>query len=213
MKSEDLKSTIQALYQYDGRPDGVTSVDILLTIYLLFRGAAENPIRASDFTLGLTLAESPSTVQRSIRRLVHRHKWVSKTSGKGRGAANLYMVVLANLPVLQDLKRTVISPQMMTLAQQYAKAVRISPSGKRRRFTASNIQRFAFAFQQFLERYCGGDESLLRETLNFALSHPAHSASARRGPHLLRGTFCKLVAECKAARKPLVETQTPAAAA
>jgi hypothetical protein len=123
--------------------------------------------------------------------------WVHKQSGKSRRQGNTYGVILEKLPVAQDIKRTVITTEAWTLAEQYMRAVPNNTKGKPRRFTKSERQRFAFALQTFLDRYTAGDAQLLRDVLNFALSHPKYAAKAKRGPHELRRPFRKILEEFK----------------
>jgi hypothetical protein len=61
----------------------------------------------------------------------------------------------------------------------------------------ANWQRFAFTFQQWLDRHCDGDETLLRAVLNYALNDAKYRKAAHIGPHKLRRDFTRILAEVK----------------
>src|SRR5258705_5876561 len=193
---DKLLEVIRGLFEADGRPAEIEPVDIALTAYLVLKGALANPVRGSGSTLGMALNVTERTITASTGRLSSAG-WVHKHSGKSRRQGNTYSVILEKLPVAQDIKRTVITPEAWTLAEQYMRAVPNNTKGKPRRFTKSERQRFAFALQTFLDRYTAGDAQLLRDVLNFALSHPKYAMKAKRGPHELRRPFRKLLEEFK----------------
>jgi DNA-binding MarR family transcriptional regulator len=193
---DKLIEVIRGLFEADGRPAEIEPVDIALTAYLVLKGALANPVRGSGSTLGMALNVTERTVTTATDRL-SAAGWIHKHSGKSRRQGNTYSVILEKLPMAQDIKRTVITAEAWTLAEQYMKAVPNNAKGKRRRFTKSERQRFAFALQTFLDRYTAGDAQLLRDLLNFALSHPKYATKAKRGPHELRRHFRKILEEFK----------------
>src|SRR5882672_3523273 len=207
---DKLLEVIRGLFEADGRPAEIEPVDIALTAYLVLKGALANPVRGSGSTLGMALNVTERTITASTGRLSSAG-WVHKHSGKSRRQGNTYSVILEKLPVAQDIKRTVITPEAWTLAEQYMRAVPNNTKGKPRRFTKSERQRFAFALQTFLERYTAGDVNLLRDVINFALRHPKYATKAKRGPHELRRPFRKILEEFKAGSTQQAEPAKPAA--
>jgi hypothetical protein len=185
---------IRGLYEAEGRPVEIEALDIALTIYLILRGALANPVRGSGSTFGIALNVTEPTIAAATERL-STAGWVQKQSGKSRRQANTYSVILENLPVAQELKRTVISQAAWELAELYMRAVPNNTKGRRRRFSKGERQRFSFALQTFLDRYTGGDAQLLRDVLNFALNHPKYAVKLKRGPHELRRPFRKILEE------------------
>jgi hypothetical protein len=133
-------------------------------------------------------------------------------SGKGRQNCNRYMVIVANLPVARALKSLHVSDAMRSLAAKYFMAIAGS-AGKKTRMTRGKHQGFAATLQRFLDEQCSGDSELLRNVVNFALSHPKHGKKARRGPHALKKVFKSLVAEYRAGGMKTAEPVKPAAAA
>jgi len=210
MKAEEFREVMRGLLQSEGRPEEIGPEDILLVGCLLLHGADEKPVRMSGSTISMSLGCSESPLKISVRRLV-AVGWIAKVSGKGRKNPNLYSVMIDKLPVADELKRTFISPAMRTLAAQYSIAIKVSTSGKKRRFTKAHIQRMAFTLQTFLDKHCGGDEQLLRGAVNFALSSVAYQVKARRGPHELRRVFKKMLAAYQAAATPAAQQPAPAA--
>jgi hypothetical protein len=212
MKAEAKLEVIRGLLKYEGRAEEIAGTDVLTVVFLLIHGADEQPVRMSSTTISMALGCAETTLARSTKRL-QDVGWLHVKSGKGRQNPNLYTVLLDELPVADDLKRTVLSPAMRALAKQYAQAIRVDTKGRKRRFTEANFQRMGFALQQFLDRHCAGDEQLLRGALNFALARPQFRTKAFRGPHALRRCFGKLVREFKGAGQPAVESAKPPAPA
>jgi hypothetical protein len=210
MKAEQFREVMRGLLQHEGRPEEIGPIDILLVGCLLLHGADEQPARMSNGTISMALACTEPTLHASVQRLVDAG-WMTKVSGKSRKQPSLYSILIETLPVADELKRTIISPAMTTLAAQYSIATKVSTSGKKRRFTKAHIQRMAFTLQTFLDKRCGGDEQLLRGAVNFALSSPAYHVKARRGPHELRRVFKKLLTEYKEAGTPAAQQPAPVA--
>jgi hypothetical protein len=208
MKREELEAVLRGLLEPRGRPEEVTSTDMLLALFLWTHGAHREPLRMSNTTISMALNCTEPTLHKSVARL-HEFGWVEVKSGKGRSNPNLYTLLIDKLPVAEPMKHTMLTPAMTALAAQYARATRVNPQGKRRRFTKGNLQRMAFTLQQFLNKHCGGDESLLRSTVNFAFATPKYKLQAYRGPHALRRQFGKLVEE----HKQKQATEHPSAAA
>jgi hypothetical protein len=212
MKSEDLAAIIRGLLEPEGREENITALDILLVIALIIRGALQKPIRASNATLSHTLGVSEPTITASLGRL-HAAGWVQTQNGKWKSVASFHMVVLEKLPVAEMHKRTVISALMLEFAKRYGKAIAFAPGRrKKRRFTTSHYQRWAFTFQFWLDRHCDGDAELLRAVLNFILLSPASKwrMAAFVGPHRLRKHFTTVLVIVKRERE---QAQTPATAA
>src|SRR5262249_47537517 len=138
-------------------------------------------------------------------------QWVQKRSGKSKRIGNSYVVILENLPVAEDLKRTLITPMAQTIAQSYIKAMPTNKKGRPRRFTKGERQRIAFALQSFLDKHTAGDGKLLCDVINFALNHPKYAARARKGPHMLRRLFVKLLEEMKTGKPKAAEPAKPMA--
>jgi hypothetical protein len=159
----------------------------------------------SNSSISMAVGCTEPTLSASVDRLVSAG-WLTFISGKSRKQPSIYTVLVDKLPVADELKRTIISPAMRTLAVQYSLATKTSLTGKKRRFTKQHLQRMAFTLQTFLEKHCDDDESLLRGAVNFALSHPTYRVKANRGPHDLRRVFRKLLAEFKNAGQPAVQT-------
>jgi hypothetical protein len=207
MKRE-LEQIIRGLLEFEGRPTGIGSTELLLVIWLVTRGAIEKPVRASWPTLGMALGASDVTVWRAIKKLAADGGagWVEVKSGKGRGNASLYNVLLDRLPVAAEIKLTVVSKQATEIAAQYCKGAKVNPfTFKKRRFTQGNKQRIAFCIQTFLEKHCHGDVQLLIGALNHARTSAKHRKKYFRGLHELRRDFSAIVQECRG-------THTPAAA-
>jgi hypothetical protein len=212
MKVEQFSEVVRGLLQHTGRPEDIASNDMLLVICLLLHGADEKPVRMANSTLSMELACSEPTLKASVNRLVNA-EWLTFISGKSRKQPSIYSVLIDKLPVAEELKRTIISTAMTTLAEQYSHAIKISISGKTRRFTKAHKQRMAFTLQTFLDKHCGGDEQLLRRLVNFALAHPTYRVKANRGPHELRRVFRKLLKEFNEKGQPDAESAKPAAPA
>jgi hypothetical protein len=208
MNAEAKLEVIRGLLKYEGRAEEIAGMDILVIVCLLLHGADEQPVRMGNATLSMALSCTEPTLSKSVKRL-KAVGWLHVKSGKGRQNPNLYTVLIEKLPVADDLKRTVLSPEMQALAKQYADAIRFTTEGKKRRFTPANLQRMGFALQQFFDRHCAGDEQLLRAALNFALAHPKFRVKAHRGPHALRRSFGKLIREYKQAGQPAAEPAKP----
>jgi hypothetical protein len=212
MKAEEKLEVIRGLLRYEGRAEEIAGTDILLIVCLLIHGADEQPVRMSNSTISMALGCTEPTLSASVQRLV-RAGWLTFTSGKSRKQPSIYTVLLDKLPVADELKRTIISPAMRTLAVQYSMATSVSMTGKKRRFTKAILQRMAFTLETFLGKHCDGDESLLRGAVNFALAHPTYRVKANRGPHDLRRVFRKILAEFKDAGQPAAEPAKPTAPA
>lgn len=202
MKSEQLEAIIRGLLNDEGRPSTVGPAELMAVIALVVKGALQGPVPASRFTLSLEIGVSDKTAQRTLENLrADGVKWVETTSGKGRSNSNKYQVLLDRLPVAEEVKKTIVTESMRTLAREYARSVK--PYGKKkRRFTKGNLQRMAFCLQRFLDRQCSGDEQLLRRAINFALTDERYRARAIRGPHMLRRDFLQIVAAVKCAEAP-----------
>jgi DNA-binding MarR family transcriptional regulator len=198
MKNEQLREIIRGLLNADERPKDITTTDMMLVLTLVEKGAIGAPVRLSHVTLGMELNVSDPTIKASVDRLSGKgHGWLEVKSGKGRQHANSYQLILDKLPVASDLKRTIVSPSMMSLAGRYANAIK--HDGKKvRRFSKGNIQRMAFVLQQWLDRRCEGDAELLLGVLNHSLSSPLYKADALRGLHRLKRNFTKILCEYKA---------------
>jgi hypothetical protein len=205
MKAVQIIEVLRGLFQYEDRPEGIKSVDLLLMHCLLLHGGDEKPVRMSKSTLGMEIGcQDEATVSSSVDRLVGAG-WLTFISGKSRKQPSLYTILIDKLPVADELKRTIISTAMRTLAVQYSLATKTSVTGKKRRFTKQHLQRMAFTLQTFLDKHCDGDEALLRGAVNFALSHPTYRVKATRGPHDLRRVFRKLLTDFKDAGQPAAE--------
>src|SRR5260370_2673041 len=163
----------------------------------------------SNSTISMELGCTEPTLNASVDRLISAG-WLTFISGKSRKQPSVYTVLIDKLPVADELKRTIISPAMRTLAVQSAQAIKTSMTGKKRRFTKQHLQRMAFTLQTFLDKHCDGDERLLRGAVNFALAHPTYRVKANRGPHDLRRVFRKVLAEFKNAGQPAAEPAKPA---
>jgi hypothetical protein len=212
MKSEDLSAIIRGLLEPEGRPDGITALDILLVIALIMRGALQKPIRASNATLSHALGVSEPTITTSLGRL-HAAGWIQTQNGKWKGVSSFHTVILEKLPVAEMHKRTVISAPMLEFAKRYGKAIAFAPGRKKkRRFTTARYQTWAFTFQSWLDRHCDGDTELLRAVLNYILLNPASKwrMAAFVGPHRLRKHFTTVLAIVKHERE---QAQPPVAAA
>jgi hypothetical protein len=172
----------------------IKQIDLGLTSLLVIRGGLARPVHTSESALALALIVSEPTVAASVTRL-QSAEWVQKRSGKSRRVGNSYTVILENLPVAEELKRTLISPMARTIADSYTKAMPTNAKGRPRRFTKAERQRIAFALQTFLDKYVSGDSKLLCDVINFALNHPKYAPRARKGPHMLRRPFKKLLQE------------------
>ena len=212
MKAEAKLEVIRGLLNYEGRAEEIAGTDILVIVCLLIHGADEQSVRMSNSTISMAVGCTEPTLSASVDRLVSAG-WLTFISGKSRKQPSIYTVLIDKLPVADELKRTIISPAMRTLAVQYSLATKTSVTGKKRRFTKQHLQRMAFTLQTFLEKHCDGDESLLRGAVNFALSHPTYRVKANRGPHDLRRVFRKLLAEFKHEGQPAAEPAKPAAPA
>jgi hypothetical protein len=213
MKAVQIIDVLRGLFQFEDRPEGIKSVDLLLVHCLLLHGGDEKPVRMSKTTLGMEIGcQDEATVSSSVDRLVGAG-WLTFISGKSRKQPSIYTVLLDKLPVADELKRTIINPAMRTLAVQYSLATSVSMTGKKRRFTKAILQRMAFTLQTFLDKHCDGDETLLRGAVKFALSHPTYRVKANRGPHDLRRVFRKLLAEFKNAGQSAAEPAKPTAPA
>jgi hypothetical protein len=209
MKAEAKLEVIRGLLRYEGRAEEIKGNDILLIVCLLIHGGDEQPVRMSNSTLGMELGCTEPTLRASADRLVSAG-WLTFTSGKSRKQPSIYTVMIDKLPIADDLKRTIISPAMTTLAVQYSMATSVSMTGKKRRFKKQHLQRMAFTLQTFLEKHCDGEENLLRGAVNFAINHPKYRVKANRGPHELRRVFGKLMVEFKHAGRPAAEPAKPA---
>ncbi|HZV89559.1 MAG TPA: hypothetical protein VFF95_18570 [Candidatus Binatus sp.] len=212
MKAEAKLEVIRGLLKYEGRVEEIKSNDILLIVCLLIHGGDEQPVRMSNSTVSMELGCTEPTLSASVNRLVSAG-WLTFTSGKSRKQPSVYTVLIDALPVADELKRTIISPAMTTLAVQYTMATKVSLTGKKRKFTKAHLQRYAFTLQTLLEKHCAGDEVLLRGAVNFALSHPTYRVKANRGPHDLRRVFRKMLAEFKDAGQPAPAPAKPTAPA
>ncbi|HWF06450.1 MAG TPA: hypothetical protein VHA06_22360 [Candidatus Angelobacter sp.] len=218
MKSENLEAILRGLLDYEQRPDNISTTDILTMIALLMRGGLRKPVTVSHDTLGMDIDAAPSTVKRALEELRDPSvRWLEKISGKGRANANRYMILLENLPIGEDIKRTIVTEATMKLAHMYAHNImkpytRTTRNGKKktRRFTLGNYQRFAFTLQRLQDRYCGGDQKLLCDVINFAVDDPRYREKARRGPHGLRRDFTMMLAEVRKKQEP-VPAQAPGA--
>jgi hypothetical protein len=185
---------IRGLYESLNRPVEIKQIDLGLTSLLVIRGGLTRPVHTSESALALALIVSEPTVAASVTRL-QSVEWVQKRSGKSRRVGNSYVVILDNLPVTEELKRTLISPMARTIAESYIKAMPTNAKGRPRRFTKAERQRIAFALQTFLDKFVDGDGKLLCDVINFALNHPKYAMRARKGPHMLRRPFKKLLKE------------------
>jgi hypothetical protein len=188
---------IRGLYESLHRPAEIKQIDLGVTSLLVIKGGLARPVHTSESTLALAMIVSEPTIAASVSRL-QSVNWVQKRSGKSRRLGNSYVVILENLPLAEELKRTLITPMARTIAESYMKAMPTNSKGRPRRFTKGERQRVAFALQTFLDKYVAGDGKLLCDVINFALNHPKYGARARKGPHALRRIFVKLLAECKA---------------
>lgn len=191
MKEIDV---IRGLYEALNRPVEIKQIDLGLTSLLVIRGGLARPVHTSESALALALIVSEPTVAASVTRL-QSVEWVQKRSGKSRRVGNSYVVILDNLPVAEELKRTLISPTARTIADSYMKAMPTNSKGRPRRFTKAERQRIAFALQTFLDKHVGGDGKLLCDVINFALNHPKYALRVRKGPHMLRRPFKRLLQE------------------
>jgi hypothetical protein len=200
---------IRALYESLNRPVEIKQIDLGLTSLLVIKGGLTRPVHTSESALALALIVSEPTVTASVSRL-QSVKWVQKRSGKSRRVGNSYVVILENLPVAEELKRTLVSPMARTIAESYMKAMPTNAKGRPRRYTKAERQRIAFALQTFLDKYVEGDGKLLCDVINFALNHPKYGARARKGPHALRRLFGKLLTEFKAGSPKRAEPAKPA---
>jgi len=201
-----LEDIIRGLLEYDGRPEEIGSTELLLVVWLVTKGAVEAPVRASRTTLGMALGTSDVTVWRAVKNLIADGGvgWIQVQSGRGRGNASLYSVLIDRLPVPEQIKRTIVSKQAVEIAAKYCLTAAYSQvTFKKRRFTQANRQRIAFCFQTFLEKHCAGDLQLLRDALNHARTSPKYRAKYFRGPHELRRDFAAIVKECRVVQTPV----------
>lgn len=213
MKRE-LEQIIRGLLEFEGRPKGIGSTELLLVIWLVTKGAISKPVRASWSTLGMALGASDVTVWRAIKKLGvdGGAGWVEVKSGKGRGNASMYSVLLDKLPVAEEIRRTVVSKQATDIAAQYCKGAKVNPfTFKKRRFTQGNKQRIAFCVQTFLDKQCKGDVGLLCDALNHARTSAKYRKKYFRGLHELRRDFSSIVSECRGVQTP-APAPTPARA-
>ena len=208
--SKELE-VIRGLYESLNRPVEIKQIDLGLTSLLVIKGGLVRPVATSESALAVALIVSEPTIAASVNRL-QGVQWVQKRSGKSRRLGNSYVVILENLPVAEELKRTLITPMARTIAESYIKAMPTNKKGRPRRYTKAERQRIAFALQTFLDKYVDGDGKLLCDVINFALNHPKYSTRARKGPHALRRIFRKLLEELKPGTKP-AEPPKPAARA
>jgi hypothetical protein len=199
---------IRGLYESLNRPAEIKQVDLGLTSLLVIKGGLAHPVHTSESALALALIVSEPTIAASVNRLQGAN-WVHKRSGKSRRLGNSYIVILENLPVAEELKRTLITPLARTIAESYMKAMPNNSKGRPRRYTKGERQRVAFALQTFLDKYVAGDGKLLCDVINFALNHPKYGARARKGPHMLRRLFAKLLVEFKAGSSKQAEPAKP----
>jgi hypothetical protein len=195
---------IRGLYESLNRPVEIRQVDLGLTSLLVIKGGLERPVHTSESALAAALIVSEPTVAASVDRLQHVN-WIQKRSGKSRRIGNSYVVILENLPVAEELKRTLITPMAGTIAESYMKAMPTNKKGRPRRFTKAERQRVAFTIQTFLDKRVAGDGKLLCDVINFALNHPKYGARARKGPHMLRRLFGRLLEELKAGKTKSAE--------
>ncbi len=197
MKDEQLKEVIAGLLDHEARPAGAEAIDVLLVIRLLMLGADEKFAKASDITLGMALAVSENTARASVDR-ARGFDWIQKVSGKSKRQGNLYSVLVDNLPVSEKIKRTVVTDIGRRVASEYVNTARFNAKGKKRRYTAGELQRIAFLMQQWLAKHCDGDVDVLRGALRYAMAHPLYKANAYYRLHRLRRDFSKIVKEFKA---------------
>jgi hypothetical protein len=201
---------IRGLYESLNRPVEIKQIDLGLTSLLVIKGGLVRPVHTSESALALALIVSEPTVAASVNRL-QGVKWVQKRSGKSRRVGNSYVVILENLPVAEELKRTLITPMARTIAESYMKAMPTNAKGRPRKYTKAERQRIAFALQTFLDKYTDGDGKLLCDVINFAMGHPKYAARVRKGPHELRRPFKKLLEEFKAGITQAAEPAKPTA--
>jgi len=113
---------IRSLYESLNRPVEIKQIDLGLTSLLVIKGGLARPVHTSESALALALIVSEPTVAASVNRL-QGVNWVQKRSGKSRRLGNSYIVILENLPVAEELKRTLITPLARTIAESYMKAM------------------------------------------------------------------------------------------
>ncbi|HTS06796.1 MAG TPA: hypothetical protein VMP68_14550 [Candidatus Eisenbacteria bacterium] len=214
MNDKQFRETVRGLHNPETRPEGVKDIHISVVFYLLQRNADEHWVRVDPETIAAAVGTSERTVRRAFKLLCVTGGvgWVQMESGKGRQNCNRYMVIVANLPVAQELKALHVSDAMRSLATKYHMAIAGS-AGKKTRMTRGKHQGFAATLQRFLDEHCSGDAELLRNVVNFALSHPKHVKKAKRGPHALKKVFKSLVAEYRTGGIKTAEPAKPAAPA
>jgi hypothetical protein len=214
MNDKQFRETVRGLHNPQARPEGIKAHHIDVVVYLLERDADEHWVRVDPVTIGESIGTSKNTVIRALKdlRITGGVGWVQIESGKGRQNCNRYMVIVANLPVAQELKALHVSDAMRTFATKFWHAVAGS-SGKESRLTRGKLQGFAATFQRFVDEHCSGDAELLRNVVNFALNHPKHGKKAKRGPHALKKVFKSLVAEYRQNGNKAAEPAKPAAPA
>jgi hypothetical protein len=209
MKQETLLPTIRRLLAgHAERPDGLLPIDLLMTVRLLLQSADERPVYASQGTLAEELGCTEGTVAQSGLRL-KAAGWLELETGKGRWKPNRYFVLLEKLPLEEQLRRTVVSPEAEKLARDYMTEQRRAKPG--RIFRKGAQQRYAYRLQTLIDK-AGGDEPLVRLKIRFALRSPKYRAAALRGPHVIRRSWKSLTADYENALKTAAaaETQQPA---
>jgi hypothetical protein len=135
--------------------------------------------------------------------------WLELETGKGRWKPNRYFVLLEKLPLEEELRRTVVSPEAEKLARDYVTEQRRAKPG--RIFRKGTQQRYAYRLQTLIDK-AGGDEPLVRLKIRFALRSPKYRAAALRGPHVIRRSWKSLTADYETALKTAAaaEIQQPA---
>ena len=198
MNEETLLRTIRGLLANDeGRPEGLLPVDLLLTIRLLLQSGDERPVYASQGTLARELGCTEGTIGQSSTRL-KQAGWLELETGKGRWNPNKYFVLRGTLPLEEQLKRAVVSPEAEKLASDYMTEQR--KTKPKRIFRKGTQQRYAYRLQTLIDK-CGGDEQLLRRKIRFALATEKYRAAALRGPHVIRRSWKSLTTDYENALK------------
>lgn len=189
--AEKLKA-IRHLLAAD-KPEDCLPVDTLQTIALLVRNADEGECRPSIGTLATDLNCSETTIKQSQKRL-KEYGWLISHSGKRYQSTNNYTIDIEKLPI-GDLRRTVISDDMLKLAAEYKTASNLVVKRQPRRGWQ---QKYAFTFAHLLAKRCNNDEQALREVLNFVLKNAAHGHALYRnilkdGPHKVKRNWQKIM--------------------
>jgi hypothetical protein len=185
-KNQVTLDMLQQLFFSESKPKNLRPVDVSIMAYLTLRRCADHHIVDSYLTIADRVCSDRQTVARSLDRL-DKLGWIT-VAGRGRGLTRTINVNADAFPAAQPI-RDQISPDARQLANLYF--LYLQKIG-RSRFPKNWVKRQIPSAQRVLTK-CGGDLSLARTMVGFALSDQRFKARAKMSLYNVLTIWAKLV--------------------